>query len=177
MQLRNIIIGVLVILISLLILRECKNEPVILTDRNKEAKLYVHINFLESKIKELNKSIKNDSNSFVAIAKIKTKIVYRTKFDTLATIDTVYIELVKCDSIVRLDSIIIGKQSHQIKSMYEVINLQDSVDFKKDTLILNKDSDIKALKKEVRKQKRKVVVTKIVAVLAVAVIIVVSLIQ
>jgi hypothetical protein len=77
----------------------------------------------------------------------KDKIVYRTKFDTLATIDTVYIELIKCDSIGKIDSSLIASQDTII------------VDQKK--LIANCEANTQVLKKEIKKEKRKGLLTKI----------------
>lgn len=79
----------------------------------------------------------------------KTHIVYRTKFDTLATIDTVLIELKKCDTIVKIDSIIIQKQDTIIQDQRVIID--------------DLDLDKKELTKEVKRQKRKLIFTKILA--------------
>lgn len=84
----------------------------------------------------------------------KSKIVYRTKFDTLATIDTVYAELQKCDTIVKMDSIIISKQ---------------------DTIIVDQKELIDTYKKDLKKEKRKDLLTKIGA--GVAIVIAILLVK
>lgn len=72
----------------------------------------------------------------------KGSIEYRTIFDTLATIDTVYKELIKCDSIVKIDSLIIAGQDTIIAEQKELIDISE---------------------KEGKKQKRKLFFTKVVA--------------
>lgn len=82
----------------------------------------------------------------------KTKFIYRTKFDTLATIDTVLIELKKCDTIVKIDSVIIQKQDTIIKE---------------EEIIGDLDLENQYLTKEVKKAKRKLIFTKILAGIAI----------
>jgi hypothetical protein len=72
----------------------------------------------------------------------KEKIKYVTKFDTIVTKEIIYKELIKCDSVVKIDSIIIARQDTIIADQKELIYLSE---------------------KEVKKQKRKLVFTKIVA--------------
>lgn len=79
----------------------------------------------------------------------KSKIVYKTKFDTLATIDTVLVELAKCDTIVKIDSVIIAKQDTIIKGQEEIIFEQDLIKQHQE--------------KENKKLKRKLIFTKILA--------------
>lgn len=148
-------------------------EPVI--DRTQEAKLYVLINGLTAENKDLKKSALKDSIEITTHKEVKTRIIYKTRFDTLATVDTIYVELIKCDSIVRLDSVIIGKQDHQIKTIYTVIENQDKIITSKESLLIGKDSEIKAKDKALKKEHRKVIFTKIVAVVGLGVVIVLSL--
>jgi hypothetical protein len=91
----------------------------------------------------------------------KSKIVYRTKFDTLATIDTVYAELKKCDTIVKVDSIIIAKQDTIIVGQKE--------------LIQNCENQLKSLNSKINKEKRKTLLTKIGA--GIAIIITILLVK
>jgi hypothetical protein len=77
----------------------------------------------------------------------KGKIVYRAVFDTLATIDTLYIELIKCDSVVKIDNVIIADQ--------------DTIIAGKDSIIAICESDNTTLKRDIKKQKRKNLLTKI----------------
>lgn len=85
-------------------------------------------------------------------------IEVRLNFDSTATKDTIYIELVKCDSIgkERLETIGELEELHSINAM--VISELESVvalHEQKDSL---QDKGYKALKKEARKQKRKAVI-------------------
>jgi hypothetical protein len=84
----------------------------------------------------------------------KSKIHYRTKFDTVATIDTVYAELLKCDTIVKMDSIIIASQ---------------------DTIIIDQKELISSYKKDLKREKRKTFFTKVVA--GVAIIVTILLVK
>jgi hypothetical protein len=72
----------------------------------------------------------------------KEKIIYTTKFDTVVTKEIIYKELLKCDSIVKIDSVIIAGQDTIITEQKELIALSE---------------------KEVKKQKRKLLFTKVVA--------------
>jgi hypothetical protein len=76
----------------------------------------------------------------------KGSIIYTTKFDTLATIDTIYVELLKCDSIVKIDSQIIFIQDTIIADQKEAITLGEI--------------ENASLKNEVKKQKRKNIITR-----------------
>jgi predicted nucleic acid-binding Zn ribbon protein len=81
--------------------------------------------------------------------KAKSEIRYITEFDTLATIDTVLVELIKCDSAVKIDSNIIAGQ--------------DTIIVKQKELIALSEAEKEALKKEIKRQKRKTLFTKVVA--------------
>ncbi len=72
----------------------------------------------------------------------KVLIKYRTIFDTLATIDTVLVELIRCDSVVKIDNIIIADQ---------------------DTIIEKHKALIELKEKEIKREKRKTFFTKVVA--------------
>ena len=80
----------------------------------------------------------------------KDKIIYRTLFDTLATIDTVIVELIKCDSIVNIDSLIIANQDTIIQQQTEMIGLEEA--------------EIDNLNKDLKKEKRKLLISKVIAV-------------
>lgn len=77
----------------------------------------------------------------------KAKIVYTTIFDTLVTKETIYAELQKCDTIVKIDSVIIASQDTIILDQKQVISIIES--------------DNLELKKQVKKEKRKNLFTKI----------------
>jgi hypothetical protein len=77
----------------------------------------------------------------------KESIKYITKFDTLVTVKIVYKELMKCDSVVKIDSAIIAGQDTIIGDQKELIALSEA--------------EKERLKKEVKREKRKVLITKI----------------
>lgn len=79
----------------------------------------------------------------------KAKIKYRTKFDTLTKIDTVLLNLRNCDTIVKIDSIIIHKQD-------TIIQFQEDI-------IYDLDSYNQELESEKKKIKRKLFFTKVLA--------------
>ncbi len=79
----------------------------------------------------------------------KSKIVYRTKFEPTVTIDTVLVNLKKCDTIVKIDSVIIHRQ--------------DTIIVHQDTIIVQQEELIEDLNKDIKKQKRKLLFTKILA--------------
>lgn len=108
-------------------LSKCGNKPVY-KDRVDT------ITIIKQRIDTIEKEV-------VKLKEAKTKIIYRTKFDTLATIDTVLIELKKCDTIVKIDSIIIQKQDTIIQDQRVIID--------------DLDLDKKELGKEVKREKRK----------------------
>lgn len=85
--------------------------------------------------------IKVEKQEVVKWKQAKTEIHYTTHFDTIATIDTVIVELIKCDQIVKIDS--------------NIIEAQDSVIANQDHLITLKDKEAKEEKKAMRKSKRK----------------------
>ncbi len=80
--------------------------------------------------------------------KLKGEIKYITVFDTLATIDTVLVELIKCDSVVKLDDKIIAGDSSIIKDQKDLIELKE---------------------KDLKREKRKTLFTKVVAGVAIVV--------
>jgi len=85
--------------------------------------------------------IKIEKQEVVKWKQAKSEIHYVTHFDTLATIDTVIVELIKCDQVVKIDS--------------NIIESQDSVIAKQDQMIDLKDGQAKEVKKAARKDKRK----------------------
>ena len=132
------LLGMLVATIALLFLNKCEKQDIKKTE-----------NLDIKKVDSIKQKIDTVKVEVVKLKEAKTKIIYRTKFDTLATIDTVYAELQKCDTIVKIDSIIIQKQ--------------DTIIFKQEELIdaIEKNND--SLKKDIKKQKRKLLFTKILA--------------
>jgi hypothetical protein len=87
--------------------------------------------------------------------KLKGEIKYDTIFDTLATKETIYINLIKCDSVVKIDN--------------KIIKADSSIKAGKDSLISICEFDKEALKKQVKREKRKTLFTKVVAGVAIVV--------
>lgn len=106
-------------------------------------------NFPPQRIEVIKKQVDTLKVEVVKLKDAKTKIIYKTKFDTLATIDTVLVELKKCDTIVKIDSVIIQKQDTIIKGQ--------------ETIISDLDSHNQVLEADIKKQKRKLIFTKILA--------------
>lgn len=77
----------------------------------------------------------------------KDRIVYDTIFDTLATKETIYVELIKCDSVVKISDSIIASQDTIIADQKELITIVES--------------NNSVLKKDLKKQKRKNTIIKI----------------
>lgn len=125
-----IIIILVAILVVMVGLKSC--EPVQEKQQIKE---------IHDTIKVIEKQIEKQAIEVVKWKKSKSEIHYVTQFDTLATFDTVYVELVKCDSIVKIDSLIIASQDTIIKEQTKIIN--------------KNDEEIKLVKKSGRKRERK----------------------
>lgn len=118
------------VIILLLGLRACAPTPM----TPKQLVIHDTLKVLETKIVETKKEV-------VKWKKIKGEIEYVTNFDTLATIDTVIVELIKCDKEVKTDSIIIAAL--------------DSTVAYQDIALKLKDKLLKENKKITRKEKRK----------------------
>ncbi len=98
------------------------------------------------------KEIKTITDTVTKLKIQKGKIEYRTKFDTLATIDTVLIELLKADTIIKLDNRIIAGQDTIIAYQGRIIEFQGD--------------SIKELNDDLKKEKRKVKIFKVATVAA-----------
>lgn len=147
----------------------CDREPV---PNNNLAELDAKSNFQEQKIKHLEAKITKGENLIDSLKKCKGKVIYRTKFDTLATIDTVIVELIHCDSVVQIDAKIITAQDSVIYDQSQIIKAQDTLISVKDTLILEEKSDHNATKKELKKAKKKLFFTKVCTIAIIAGVIV-----
>jgi hypothetical protein len=91
----------------------------------------------------VRQKIKTQTDTVTKYKTLKGKIEYRTNFDTLATIDTVLIELLKADTIIKYSDRIIKGQDTIIAYQSRIIEFQgDSIE------VLNDD-----LKKEKKKVK------------------------
>jgi hypothetical protein len=77
----------------------------------------------------------------------KEKIKYITEFDTIVTKEIIYQELIKCDSVVKISDSIIVAQDTIIADQKQVIAIVES--------------NNSVLKKDLKKQKRKTLLTKI----------------
>ena len=156
-------------------LTRCENEPVTITDNTKVAELYTQLNHA-NKAKELFKKEAQILNKQVDSLKArKAKIVYRAKFDTLATIDTVIVELIKCDSVVKVSDSIIIKQDEKSQALVEALNESEKAQEIQVELLDTKDKDLKYTKKLLRKEKRKLLFTRIGIVVATVALIVILL--
>lgn len=130
-------IGLLILSVVLLCLcKGCENQP-------------EHI-IQHDTIQVFKDKIVIQEKEIIRLKEQKAKIIYRTKFDTLATIDTVYVELIKCDSVVKLDSSIIFEQDTIIQEQKKIIGIQAE--------------EIGGLIKQVKKERRKILISKVVAV-------------
>lgn len=92
-------------------------------------------------IRLIEKKIYHRDSVIVKYKERAERIVYRTRFDTIATIDTVLVELIKCDSAVHIRDTIIIAQDSTIRDLKGVVELH------------KKDKEI--AKKDARKERRK----------------------
>lgn len=100
-------------------------------------------NYSKDSVYVYKTEIKKQTDTVEKLKVLRGKIEYRTKFDTLATIDTVLIELLKADTIIKLDTKIIARQDTIIAYQGRIIEFQgDSIE------VLNNN-----LKKEKKKVK------------------------
>jgi hypothetical protein len=118
---------------------ECMHKPV-------PEVVHVEKGVIKEKIVEKEKEV-------VKWKQAKEKITYITHFDTVVTKEFVIGELIKCDSIVKIDSVIIASQDTIIADQKQVIVIVES--------------DNSKLKRDLKKQKRKNTITKIVAVVVI----------
>ncbi len=125
--------GMVICFIALLFLNKCEKKPI-------SNSAFLNKDSIKQKIDTIKVEV-------IKLKEAKAKIVYHTKFDTLATIDTVFIELIKCDSIVKIDS--------------NIIQDQDTIIFTQDELVNDLNIENDSLKKKIKKQKRKLILTKI----------------
>src|SRR5436190_22128017 len=131
---RYFIIALLVLTIILLFWNGCakKANPII---------RIIPVEVIKEKIVTIEKEVVKWKDQ-------KTKIIYKTHFDTLATIDTVIVELIKCDSIVKIDALIIAGQ--------------DSIIVDKNIIISGFEAEQQEHEKEVKQIKKKLLFTKII---------------
>lgn len=151
----------------------CDRKPK--PDNNKLAELYTKANFQDQKIKHLGKKNENLTGVIEHLKSQKSKIAYRTKFDTLSTIDTVIVELIKCDSVVQLDTKIVTAQDSLIYNQTQIITAKDTIISIKDSLFLEEKTEHNATKKELKKVKRKLFFLKVATVAIIAGVIVIML--
>lgn len=130
---RYYIIGLLTFLLIIILWDGCEKKPEIIIKIDT-------IEVIKHKVDTLEKQV-------IKWKEQKTKIVYKTYFDTLATIDTVFIELIKCDSIIKIDSVIIAKQDTII---------QDQA-----LIIAGFEAEKEEYEHEIKKGKRKLLLTKV----------------
>lgn len=146
---------ILVFILGALVCSLLKCDPKIIevTDKSKEAQLYTQINE-SNKSKELFKKEAEKLNKEVSYLKSKrSKIVYKKEFDTLATIDTVIVELVKCDSVVAIGDSIIEKQSEQIETIGDALTESENAQVIQDSLLKIKELEVSKQQKKLTKVK------------------------
>jgi hypothetical protein len=157
---KNLVIVVLVALLAVLSLFKCEQEP-----RRPEVRYEV----IHDTIQVITERIVEKKKAVAKLKQSKSDLpTYTVTFDSTATRDTIYVELVKCDSIVQVDSIIIASQDIIIEDQSKVIELQD-------TLIQAVQSDLKAEKKANRRLKKKLFFTKVGAVLCVLAVVAIAI--
>jgi hypothetical protein len=131
--LSHILVGLLVFLLTYFSMNRCTEyKPIVEIQK-------------EIVIKD---SIITKEKEVIKWKKLKGEIKYDTIFDTLTTKETIYINLIKCDSVVKVDNIIIADQ---------------------DTIIEKHKTLIELKEKEIKRQKRKTFFTKVVAGVAIIV--------
>lgn len=109
---------------------------------------------LKDTVYVLKKRIETRIDTVTKWKSAKGKIVYRTQFDTLATIDTVLIELYKADTIIKIDN--------------RIIQAQDSIITDQSLIIGSLECEVEGQKQQVKKEKKKVLLWKGIAVLGFA---------
>lgn len=141
MKLPYWIIIILSVVLIVLLLDKCQNksEPVI--NNNKIDSINTIINNANNKIDSLKivvekKNGKVDSleKSTEILKKKRSGVKYKTVFDTLY-IDTLYNNLVKCDSSNKLADSIITKRDSTVSELKGIVKDKDSIIQKKDTII------------------------------------------
>jgi len=151
-------------------LMTCDKEPI--QDNTRLAELHSVINNQEKIIKAYKKKETLLISRVDSLKRVKSKIKYKTKFDTLATIDTVIVELIKCDSVVQVDAKVINTQDTLIYALQKEVQAKDTIINSKDALFFESEE---SHKKEVRRLKRKLFFTKVGGVALIVGIIAVSL--
>lgn len=141
---KNWVIGILIAaLLAVLCLHTCSG-PEVKTVYNKDT------------VYSLTKRVEYREKEVVKWKQAKDKIVYRVP-DTIETKEVIYKELLKADTIIKIDNQIIASQDSIIFDQKQIIHIQE---------IQNKD-----LVKENKKLKRKAVATKIIAGAAIVLVI------
>jgi hypothetical protein len=119
------------------------------------------------KVEPIKKRIEVKAKEVDSLKEVKKKIKYITDFpelkpDSISTIKDcdsiapiIYYNLIKCDSVVKIDSNIRASQ--------------DTIIIKQKELLVLSEAEKEALKKQVKKEKRKTLFTKVVAGVAIVV--------
>lgn len=141
-------------------LTTCEKEPVTV-DNTKLAETYTALNHANKEKELYKKQAESKDKAYKELEKKKSKIIYRTKFDTLATIDTVVVELIKCDSVANISGTMIDNRNEKIQSLVDALNACDTAQVMQSEIIESKNKDLKSTKKALRKEKRKLFFTRI----------------
>jgi hypothetical protein len=147
----------------------------VVQDSTKVAELYTQLNKHVEAKEVFKKEVEKLNNEVANLKARKSKVIYRTKFDTLSTIDTVIVELTKCDSVVKVSDTIIGKQEQEIEGLVDALTESDNISVIQADIIKSKDVDLAESKKDLKKAKRKLFFTRVGGVVLIVGIIAVSL--
>lgn len=140
-NIRWFLFGMVICFIALLIFNKCEDKKPI---------KYIKGNSIKGDSVFIVKTkIVTEMKEVIKWKEAKDKIKYRTTFDSTDSIKNVLVNLKKCDTIVKIDSIIIYKQ--------------DTIIVQKDAIIFQQDELVDDLYKKVKKEKRKLLFTKIIA--------------
>jgi hypothetical protein len=137
------------------ILQRCSDTPQVVevTDSQKEAELYTVINNANASKEYWKKQALSKDTVYKTILQKRDRIIYRTTFDTLATIDTVLVELYKCDSVKKYSDTALVNRNEKIEDLTHALTESENVNDLKDSLIEFKDKKLIESKKDITRVK------------------------
>ncbi len=139
------------------LLYECsgrtKVKTITVVDRTNEAKIYTQINEANRSRDYWKKEAEKKDTVYNTIVKNRDRIVYRTKFDSTASIDTVLVELIKCDSVKKYNDTAIVNRNEKIEDLTYALIESENAQALQDTLLNKKDTDIENKSKVIRRVK------------------------
>jgi hypothetical protein len=156
------VIGIVLVLLS-----RCKKESKTIIQRDTVEVIKDRIVQNEDSVAMLKKEVallKEENKS------LRTKkYVYKTDFDSTATKSQVLNELIKCDSAVKGQELIVANQDSIIGKQDQVISKQDTIIADQKEVISILETDNMQQRKEVKRQKRIALITKIIGGVAIVV--------